>query len=150
MWSTSEGDDIALTSSWATAAAGAPRGQCYVTIDLQRGQGTGDQTLGQVLHAAYPGSTGRTGYPQTPTYSPLTDRGTMRVITVGNPAAGADFSQVVPAGAQWIVRAVRSVLTTSAAVATRQASLRITDAVPNALLESAPAQTQAAAHTRRI
>src|SRR6266487_810854 len=48
-----------------------------------------------------------------------------------NPAAGAEFSQTVPAGQTWLLYAVRAQLITSIAVANRRPSLFIDDGTNN-------------------
>lgn len=50
-----------------------------------------------------------------------------RVVPVANPAPGAEWSVTVPAGAVWWPLAVRSVLTTSATVGTREPALVIAE-----------------------
>jgi hypothetical protein len=98
---------------------GASRGSAFVMLIVRRGQGTGDATTGQLLLSGYPGAGFAVGYPATPAASPLDGRGSILVQTVGNPAAGADWSFTIPAGLQMILRSLRCRLTTSAAVANR-------------------------------
>lgn len=129
-------------------APGSLRGQVFVMLDLQRGQGSQDVTFGQQLIAGYPGSNCRIGFPQSPPITQLDGRGATRSISVINPAPGADFSQTVPVGADWIVRAVTFQLVSSATVAARQASLAILDAGGNTVLRSAAVGTQAASLTQ--
>jgi hypothetical protein len=62
------------------------------------------------------------GWPGTPSKEITDGAGTMRSITGSTPAAGADISEVVPAQRRWTLLNFRAVLTTSAAVATRQVS----------------------------
>lgn len=106
---------------------GAPRGQCFVSLRLKRGLGTGDATYGDLILQGYPGSAGSIGYPQMQPYSPLEGRGRMRVITVPNPAVGAEWSLTVPAGVNWFVLGITALFTTSAAVATREPAFVFTD-----------------------
>ena len=49
------------------------------------------------------------------------------VIKLANPAAGVDFSFVVPGQQIWEVQTVTGVLTTSAAVANRRAQIVVDD-----------------------
>ena len=56
-----------------------------------------------------------------------TSQPTIVSLTVANPAAGANFSQDVTAGQVWEVFAIRALLTTSAAVATRSFSIVFDD-----------------------
>ena len=123
---------------------GAPRGQCFVSLAIKRGGGTGDKTFGDILLQGYPGQVGGIAYPQTPVWSALDGRGRMRSIAISNPAAGVDWTQTVPAGVTWILRAACGTLTTSASVANRQVSLVVTDATPNILLDSPAGSLEAA------
>jgi hypothetical protein len=122
----------------------APRGQCFVSLAIRRGGGTADKTFGDVLIQGYPGAVGGIAYPQTPNESALAGRGRMRSIVVTVPAAGADFTVTVPAGVQWILRALTGTLTTAIAVVNRQASVEVTDATPHVLLRSASSVLQVA------
>lgn len=122
----------------------APRGQAFVSLALKRGGGSADLTMGDLLLQGYPGAVGGISYPQTPIWSALDGRGLMRSIAVTSPAAGADWTQTVPAGVNWILRAVTAKLTTGVTVAARQASLQVTDATPRLLLDSPGGSTEAA------
>jgi hypothetical protein len=115
---------------------GTPRGQVFVQVEVIRGVGTGDSTSGHVLAAGYPGSGTKIGFPQSPIASPSNGPGWTSVITVSVPSAGADWTQTVPPGEQWIVRAVRAVLTTSATVGNRIPILTLTDAAAHILTQS--------------
>ena len=123
---------------------GAPRGQCFVSLAIKRGGGSGDNTYGDILLQGYPGAVGGLAYPVAFLYSSVDGRGRMRSIAIANPAAGADWSQTVPAGVTWILRAVTATLTTAVSVAARQASLQVTDATPHLLLDSPGGSTEAA------
>jgi hypothetical protein len=112
----------------------AQRGDCYVSIVIQRGQGTSDLTLGSVLLAGYVTGFSPLGYPQSQNEDSLNGRGLMRSILPGNPAAGADFQISVPSGAHWIFQAFRAKLTASATVATRVPRLELTDGSGNVFL----------------
>lgn len=116
---------------------GSRQGQCYVTLELARGQGSSDQTFGQVLIAGYPGQFFRIGYPQSPAKSPLDGNGAMRPIVGTTPAAGADVVDVVPAGRLWILQAVRLLFTAAAAVANRSVSLAIDDGAGHVMAQAA-------------
>jgi len=129
---------------------GTPRGQCFVTLELQRGQGTGDLTLGQLLIAGYPGLGFRIGYPQTPCQSPTDGRGAMRAFAVGNPAAGADWTTTVPANTQWILRSVYALLATDAVAPVREAALQIKDGGGVRLMLSNSIDTVAASTNSNI
>jgi hypothetical protein len=53
--------------------------------------------------------------------------GTAGVVTVPNPAAGADFTVNVPGSEQWRIVSLFAILTTSAGVANRWVRFQITD-----------------------
>lgn len=122
----------------------APRGQCFISLAVKRGSGSGDSTFGDILLQGYPGQVGGIAYPQSPLESALSGRGRMRSIALANPAAGADWTETVPAGVTWILRAVTATLTTSGTVATREINLVVQDATPHVLFESPGGNTEAA------
>jgi hypothetical protein len=66
---------------------------------------------------------------QNPDGTPYSPNGsvTPRVVTVGNPAAGADWSVAVPAGKIWALCAIAATFTASAAVATRTPAVALGD-----------------------
>lgn len=123
------------------------RGQTWVSLEIQRGTGAQDVTFGQQMIAGYPGLNQRIGYPQSVPGSPLDGRGNMRSIAIGAPAAGAEFSALVPAGAHWLLRSLSFQLVTAVAVATRQVTVQVLDAGINVVLRSPAALTQAASLT---
>jgi len=115
---------------------GALRGQCFVTLEVLRGAGSGDIQLGHVLLQGYAGALGGLAFPQSPLITAVDGRGQMRAVIGGAPAAGAEISDTVPAGRQWILRAARTSLTTSAAVANRDPSLIVDDGAGNIMAQS--------------
>lgn len=125
---------------------GAPLGQCFISLAIRRGGGSSDATFGDILLQGYPGSTGGIAFPQSLITSVTDSGGLIRVLTVANPAAGADFSTTVPVGVQWLVRSVHALFTASAAVANRLPKLRITDAVPNTIFTTTDSQTVTASN----
>lgn len=68
----------------------------------------------------------------------------VREVLVANPAAGAEWSATVPAGAWWELLGVEYTLTTSAVVANRQSVLRTRDADSRTVLRAEQSATQAA------
>lgn len=133
--------------SASVEAPGAPRGQVFVTLELIRGQGTADKTNGHVLIAGYPGINNSLGFPQSPIASPLDGRGWVFTLTQAAPAAGAEIVVTVPAGEQWILRALRASLTASVAVANRQPTLAIDDGAGNLSVSVTAGNSQAAGTT---
>src|ERR1700674_346547 len=59
-----------------------PRGQCFVSLAIRRGGGTGDKTFGDILLQGYPGSVGGIAYPQSLIESSLAGRGRIRSIAI--------------------------------------------------------------------
>ena len=82
-----------------------------------------------------------------PTYLHGDKRYAVRAFAVTQPAAGADFSQTVPAGLQWRIRAVFVKIVTSATVASRQLTLQFKDDQGNLLFQCPASTTQAASLT---
>jgi hypothetical protein len=111
--------------SASVATPGSPAGQVYVTLELIRGGGGTDATLGQIFLAGYPGSATRIGFPQSPVRAAADGRGWTTLFQVGNPAAGANFTLNIPTGEQWVLRSLRCILTTSAVVGQRVPALTL-------------------------
>jgi hypothetical protein len=76
----------------------------------------------------------------------MQNRVTYKVVTVANPAPGADFQAIVPAGKMWDSIAVHFHLATAVAVATRVAKVTISDGV-TMFAETRAGATQAASLT---
>lgn len=123
---------------------GAPRGQAFVALRIRRGGGSGDSTQGEYILAGYPGAIAGLSFPGSLVVSPLDGRGRIRSFTIANPAAGVDWSQVVPAGVSWIIRGIAATLTTAIAIANRQVVLQISDTTPSVVLASTPGLLQVA------
>lgn len=117
-------------------APGTQRGQCFVSVEISRGGGSADVALGAVILQGYPSFVGALGYPGSLVVAPTDGRGLLRMISIGNPPAGAEFSTAVPAGRQWILRAVRMQLQTAVAVANRDPSLFVDDGAGNIMAQS--------------
>ena len=139
----SEGFVLSATISTPGASAGA----VYVQLEVGRGVGSQDITEGHLLIGGYPGSFAALGFPQTQPQPPSAGAGVSRSVTVVNPAAGADFSVTVPAGASWLLNSVAATFATSATVGTRTPVLLITDATGHAVFSGATAFGQAASLT---
>lgn len=67
-----------------------------------------------------------------------------KAVPIANPAAGADWTQAVPAGVAWEVLSIEAQLLTSAVVANRNALLRVRDPDGREAVRIAPAVVQAA------
>jgi hypothetical protein len=138
-----EGFILSLSVDTAAGQIGA----CYVSIQIQRGVGSGDVTRGQVLVQGYPSLHNALGYPQQSPVSPLDQRGLVNVVTFANPGAGAEYDITVPAGVNWLFRAFRCQLATAAGGGNRQPTLRITDAAANIAAEVTSGGSQAGSLT---
>ena len=120
----------------ATAALpSVQRGQVFCSLMLQRGAGTGDASLGQVLFQGYPDTFDTLGYPQSVPGSSLDGRGAILLTAVGAPAAGVDWSYTVPFGAHQVIRSVTALFTASAAAANRFPVLVIDDGAGDIVAE---------------
>lgn len=102
------------------------RGQTFVRGYINRGiTGLAATGASQVLFSDYVTTAHPTGWPNGRTVHGTEGPGNIRVIVVGNPAAGADWSQIVTLGARWRISSVNALLTTSAAVANRLPQIRL-------------------------
>jgi hypothetical protein len=102
------------------------RGQCYVTLQVQRSEGTGGLVFA-TLAGDYVTSRYSPTWPPGKVVSALEGRGIMRTVIGTNPAAGAEITETVPTGAQWDVHGLSATFVTSATVATREVFLTIDD-----------------------
>jgi|SRR5882672_11819435 len=134
--------------SASVSSPDAPRGQVFVTLEIIRGLGSADVTRGAVLLAGYPDQLRSIGYPESPVQSSLDGRGLMRIVTGAVPAAGAEISDTVPAGRQWILRSARLSLATAAVIAARIVGLTVDDGAGAIPAESTAGVAQAISLTR--
>lgn len=128
--------------------AGSPiNGQCWVLVELVRGQTGATHVLG-VLSSGYVTAQQPIGWPgATPTGTHAGD-GVVRSITGTDPAANVEVSETVPTGARWHLLAVSVSLVTDANVANRFPQLVIDDGATT-IFAADPAAAQAASLTRR-
>jgi hypothetical protein len=109
------------------ASAGTPRrGQCYVWVDLVRGQTGAVQPLGTVLKG-YATDTSGLAWPGGVNDDPTEGRGCIRRVEGSNPAAGAEFLETVPTNARWRLLGVKVDLVTDATAANRELVLTLDD-----------------------
>jgi hypothetical protein len=143
----------ALGAGWllhvsVRASAGSPRvGQCYVVVEIVRGQTGAFQTLGAILEG-YVTDTTPLVWPGTLCQSSADGPGVIRSIAGSDPAAGAEFSETVPTNARWRLLGVDVPLVTDATAANREAVLTIDDGAA-VVAEIAAGTAQAASLTRR-
>lgn len=107
-------------------SAGTGLAQTYVTVDLVRGSSAAGGVMATLV-AGYVSSLVRLSWPGSPLLSPLQGPGVLRTIAGTDPAAGAEISETVPAGARWLFRALRATLVTDATVANRTPVLNFDD-----------------------
>lgn len=100
------------------------RGQCYVRIDVERGQNA--HVLIGTLLAGYIDSSGGRAWPGSPLESSVEGPGYVHRVAGAVPAAGADAFVTMPVLSRWKVRSAQGVLVASAAVVTRYALLFVT------------------------
>lgn len=77
------------------------RGQCWATVNLQRGNPTGGAAVGMVLIAGYATATDTLGYPGTPSTDSLSGRGASLVYTAAPVAPVTDMVITVPPATRW-------------------------------------------------
>jgi len=130
------------------ATVGTPRrGQCFVIVDLVRGQTGGVTPLGVLLQGYAKDTTGL-AWPGMLHSDSADGPGCIRSITGTDPAAGVEVSETVPANARWRLLGVDVALVTDATVANREVVLVLDDGVLP-LAEIASGTAQAASLTRR-
>jgi hypothetical protein len=145
---------LALGDGWLSnlqvrATAGTPqRGQCYVHVELIRGNAGAVQPLGTLL-AEYVTDVQRVAWPGSLLRSSVEGRGFMRSFAGTDPGAGVEISEVVPAGARWRPVSASFVLVTSAVVANRFPIVTLDDGV-NTYAASSVAAAITASTTARI
>ena len=98
--------------------AGTGLAQTYVTVDVVRGPSAAGGVMATLV-AGYVSSLVRLSWPGSALQSSLLGPGVLRTIAGTDPAAGAEISETVPAGARWLFRALRAVFVSDATVANR-------------------------------
>jgi hypothetical protein len=113
-----------LLSMSVNAAIATSRGQTFARAMITR-SGTGVSGAAQSLFADYVTTFSTPGYPNGRIVSPTEGQGLVYGVTVGNPAAGVDWSVNVPLNTRWRVRSWVARLTCSAAAANRQPQAQV-------------------------
>jgi hypothetical protein len=126
-------------------SAGTGLAQAYVTVDLVRGASAAGGVMATLVAGAV-SSLVRLSWPGSPLLSPLVGPGVLRTIVGTDPAAGAEISETVPAGARWLFRALRASLVTDATVANR-APVLVFDDGTNIYMTAAVNTNHAASNT---
>ncbi len=121
-----------LLSISAQASSAGNRGVTFVQAYINRGALTSLSTnASQTLFADYATNLCRPGWPSGRILHPAEGPGNLKTFTIGNPAAGADFTITVTTGSRWRVQGIRATLTTGVAVANRTPTLRLRDSSGN-------------------
>lgn len=109
------------------ALAGAPAfGTTFMQVQLIRGAGAAATVVSTLLQAYIAANVAK-AWPGSPLENSLDGPGVIRSITGTVPAAGAEVSEAVPAGARWSLLAFRAQLVTAIAAANRSPQLSIDD-----------------------
>lgn len=107
--------------------AGTPlEGQCFVVVEIVRGQGAAALALEHIA-AGYVTAKQPLRFPSLSSLRSLDGHGALRVITGATPGAGAEISETVPTGARWELLAFAALFTTGVAVAARVPALVLDD-----------------------
>jgi hypothetical protein len=113
-----------LLNAVSFAASGAPRiGQTFVSLHVIRGR-AGARVLLATLLQGYVTAEQELAFPGSPVVNSTEAGAVLRTIVGTNPAAGAEFSETVPNGAQWEILTIRVGLTTDANVANRRPAVQ--------------------------
>lgn len=115
-----------LSVHLSAKGASVHRGQMWVEAAIELGRSLAGAFV-QELVSGYVVNNGSTGWPGGPIEPSVSGQGMLYAIQNATPAAGADWTVTVPNGARWRVRSVDARLTTSAAVATRDVDIIVTD-----------------------
>jgi len=136
---------LVAVSAAAVGATLPRRGQTYVTLQLIRAP-TSAFRMTRWLAADYLSGSTSAGWPYGRTTGATEGQGMLYSIAGSAPAAGADWSQTVPANARWRIRGIRASLATAVAVANRRPRLIVDDGA-NTLLDIDTNVVQAASLT---
>ena len=127
-----------LTAMVYAMGSGYHRGQCYLNVGLQRGEGAVGVYHHQLI-AGYVTTSSALVWPWARLESSVEGPGLIRSVAGADPAAGAEILVTVPAGARWRLVGLIATLVTDNTVVNRVVSLVIDDGA--AALYRAAAQT---------
>lgn len=131
------------------ASAGTvTRGGVYVIVEVVRGRGDGGVQPLHTLVEGYVQTNGRLQWPWGYNEPSVNGQGLLRSVLGGAPAAGADISDTVPAGARWRLQSALFALTTDAVAGTRSPVMQIFDGT-NTIAEYGSVTTQGPSHAWR-
>lgn len=123
-----EGFVLSVTANGEGVAARV--GQTFVQVGLVRGDATPVE-FGFLFISDYLSTNGLIGWPGGQLWQSIEGPGLIRLVSNAAPAAGADISIPVPAGARWRPITMRAVLTTAVAVASRVVHAVLDDGAGN-------------------
>lgn len=118
------GEGFLLSATVFLGSGSAKRGQCYVQVGIARGVGVA-QFIHRIILQGYVGTATNLAWPGNRLEQPVEGPGNIRIITGTNPAAGAEWLEVVPTGARWRLLSLLVTLTTSATAGVRRVELDI-------------------------
>jgi hypothetical protein len=95
-------------------AGATQRGQCFVQIDLVRGLGVAQTTLGTLLQG-YVASFNGLAYPGSPIEDSLSGPGYSRTVIGTDLGPGVDWVESITTNVRWQLHSIGATLTTSAA-----------------------------------
>ena len=122
------------------------RGQCFVTVGLQRGEGAVGIYHHQLI-AGYVTTLSALVWPWARLESSVEGPGLIRAVAGADPAAGAEILVTVPTAARWRLHSIRFALVTDATAVNRESDLIIDDGATTLLIIEPPA-LQGAGGTR--
>ena len=133
-----------LLSIAAVASLASKRGQTFLRAAIIRaGKVLGNAAL--ALFSDYISSSQVAGWPYGRQLDPLEGPGALRIINVGNPAAGADWVLQGNPNTRWVLRHISALLTTAAAVANRNPRLQFKPLGGSAVSRQIPSPADQAA-----
>lgn len=121
------------------ASSGTPkRGQCFIRLQVIRGNGASAIVLGTIAQGYV--TAGRDlAWPGSPLENSTAGDGYLRSIIGTDPAAGMMMSETVPTGARWDVLALAIRLATDATAVTRRVEILYTDGINRYMRVANPA-----------
>jgi hypothetical protein len=135
-----------LTAMVYAPGSGYKRGQVWMNVGLQRGEGAVGIYHHQLI-AGYVTNCSALVWPWARLQSSVEGPGLIRAVPGADPAAGAEVSLVVPTRARWCLHSIRFVLVTDATAVNRESDLIIDDGATTLLIIEPPA-LQGASGTR--
>lgn len=120
------GEGMLMQAQLRLSSGTGTAGHVFGILEIVRGLTGAVQPLATLLQG-YISTVPRLAWPGSPIASALTPNGRHRVITGSDPAAGAEVSETVPAGARWRLAIFNFGLQASAAAANRLPLLTIDD-----------------------